>query len=679
MKHARTCVIRSSAPRSFAVRSPAARALVLAMALTAPAATGCGDDETSPPSDGIVDASITAVSPAVWLPGTTVRVRGGVFVSDVAGSSRLRLRGTLEGQSVDLTLPAGFADFDELRVAWQGGTASGMPADEGRFEGEMWIEAHNSFDDRLHRTSKQKVSIELRAQLEPRLDALQNTVLFVNDDILVQGDGFLLGGDEGDTLARVEGCFTLENATDCTPVGPTEVRGEPLAEDARSGLRFPFSPHIAGILPGSFDGSVTLVNRHGSLAGSAETTSGSLNTANEIVAPTVFSINPSVASLGQFVDVAGGGFVGLGPGESDPLNPVTTVELDGTFTPEGGNAGPTNLTLVTEFVDGQLVRYVVNEEDELGQAVDLWTEAGVFVGNARPVVQFGSDSVTGNDTPVTLELGHVKQVVWVRFLPSYVESLTHFGLRALDTQVRERVMNVLRRDYAGVNIEFREERPDDFKLYAEVEIGGPDPNGIGLLGYDNTPGKDDGNRRLYDRIGGVNALTQLDGYPGFGGVFVESLFSFSQHPGALAKSIEGADASFDQIFDPFRPDSGGKAVAAGEVSAIPQLLDPATCPAPQRPQQAACAVVVLGSLIGTTVSHEVAHSLGLADPGGSAFHNQGDFPNALMDAGGARSFQERAELGGLGPSAFCQHNYDYLRIILPTSEPDPLPMREDCF
>ena len=35
---------------------------------------------------------------------------------------------------------------------------------------------------------------------------------------------------------------------------------------------------------------------------------------------------------------------------------------------------------------------------------------------------------------------------------------------------------------------------------AEVDIEGPDPNALGLLGYDNTPGKDVGNQRLFDRI-----------------------------------------------------------------------------------------------------------------------------------------------------------------------------------
>ena len=87
----------------------------------------------------------------------------------------------------------------------------------------------------------------------------------------------------------------------------------------------------------------------------------------------------------------------------------------------------------------------------------------------------------------------------------------------------------------------------------------------------------------------------------------------------------------------------------------------------------------LGSLIGTTVTHEIAHSLGLADPGGSAFHNTGDWPNAVMDSGHARAFLERAEVKGHGPGLFCDHNYKYLTKVLPTTTPDPEPVRPECF
>ena len=79
------------------------------------------------------------------------------------------------------------------------------------------------------------------------------------------------------------------------------------------------------------------------------------------------------------------------------------------------------------------------------------------------------------------------------------------------------------------------------------------------------------------------------------------------------------------------------------------------------------------------MAHEVAHSLGLADPGGMKFHNDTDMPNHLMDAGFDRPFEERAAINGAGQEYFCQENFDYLYDILPVNDPDPLPSRTSCY
>jgi hypothetical protein len=85
-------------------------------------------------------------------------------------------------------------------------------------------------------------------------------------------------------------------------------------------------------------------------------------------------------------------------------------------------------------------------------------------------------------------------------------------------------------------------------------------------------------------------------------------------------------------------------------------------------------------MIGTTMTHEVGHSLGLANPmEAMAFHDQGDQPNRLMDAGGARTFYERSELMGEGPAVFCDGEYDYLRDILPSEAPATTFTRPGCF
>ena len=86
---------------------------------------------------------------------------------------------------------------------------------------------------------------------------------------------------------------------------------------------------------------------------------------------------------------------------------------------------------------------------------------------------------------------------------------------------------------------------------------------MGLFGYDNSPGKDNGNVRLYDQLGGVNALTQQDGYPGFGGVFLRSLMGFSKHPARSRRPCPAPIRMFDKIFDPFRADQDGEPVDVG--------------------------------------------------------------------------------------------------------------------
>jgi hypothetical protein len=84
-------------------------------------------------------------------------------------------------------------------------------------------------------------------------------------------------------------------------------------------------------------------------------------------------------------------------------------------------------------------------------------------------------------------------------------------------------------------------------------------------------------------------------------------------------------------------------------------------------------------MLGTTVTHELGHSLGLANPTEPmASHAEGDQPNRLMDAGDARTFTERAELLGDGPGVFCDDEYVYLRGILPSADPPPDVQRPGC-
>jgi hypothetical protein len=245
--------------------------------------------------------------------------------------------------------------------------------------------------------------------------------------------------------------------------------------------------------------------------------------------------------------------------------------------------------------------------------------------------------------------------VYLKFLPGFYGSLELFGLAAAEGRIEPLVVARIEDIYARWGVEVRLERPTDFSEngYATIEIGGPDPNGVGLFGYDNTPGKDVNNLRLHDAIGGANAETQADGYPGYGGVFVESLLYFSARPGLPGRrppSSPDPDPLFDEIFDPVRrraatrAELDGVADTAGRASEVQRALE------------------ALAAMVGETSAHELGHSLGLADPYGPSvvFHNSFDGDGCLMDGGGSRPVGERANQPGFALSRLCHSGPDYL-------------------
>lgn len=644
-------------------------AIVLAEALV-----GCADDEQrGRPETGLETLTLTSVDPGLVVPGTVVVVKGDSFLAEPLGVSHLRLTGDFDGRVLDVELPAAFVDFDELRVGMTPETLAAFGANDGLFTGNAAVIVDFLPDGTRQASLPLAITMDVRSTLTPTLLDIQLAgEVYVNDPIPIEGDGFLLGGTEGTTLAIVEGCFTEMGATECAPVGPVEVPIVPDDPFDRTRATFPFSPQIAGIMPGAFEGTVSLRNV---LASGAESKSDAFQVAYDLVPTEIFSASTSSgsgASLGQFIDIEGGGFV-------SSVDGLTTLVFAGEYTLDaGGDPLPVSLELVPEFVDGTLVRYLINEDDQLGSAIDVRTQTGTFSGTIAPSITYGADVLDGAPSPLEFQILPVRQIIWVKFQPSFVESLRNFGLRALDQDLRKRVLDVLARDYESINIEFRTDEPTDYKLYGIIELNGLDPNGKGLLGYDNTPGKDVNNQRLFDKIGGVNAQTQEDGFDGFGGVFIDSLFAFSKHP-PTGGAQDVAHELFDATFDPFRPDTGTPINSSDlAMGAIPVLTSGATCPADNRLDQAACAVWVMGSLVGTTTSHEVGHSLGLADPLGTRFHDLGDAPNRLMDAGGARTFEERSELMGQGPAMFCDDEYQYLREILPSSDPETALSRPFC-
>ncbi len=638
-------------------------------ALWALALVGCAKPLTRLPEEKAVsDMVVEKATPPSWVPGTVVTLTGTGFLPEIGGSTTVRIDGRIDSFVVDVELPARFVDYDTLEMDWPGLDALGIRG-EGDFDGQLWVTLDAVHDGRTHRSPAKRALFEMVEVLKPVVDDVDGAAAYVNDTWVVEGEGFLLGGAEGEALVEVEGCFTPRGGSGCDKVPTVRVAG--VSSPDRRSLEVPFLPDVAGIERGSFEGTGRLINVH---ADGTETKAERFDLTGEVGKPSLTGLDPLAASLGQFVEVQGKGFVG--PSEADGTA-ATLVELDGVLR-HGSQREDLKVTLVPEFLDGRAVRYVLNEEDGLGQFLELRSAGGSFTGTATPIVAFQASEVEGDPVSIAFEVAPVKQVVWLKLLPNFGESLRHFGLWAAREAIVDRIVEVVERDYDGVNLEVRLDEPSDFALYSVVEISGPDPNGLGLLGYDNTPGKDVGNQRLYDTIGGVNALTQQDGYPGYGGVFIESLFGFSEDPGGFAVQAD-TDPLFDELFDPFRPDRDGRPVDADEVRDRVVPRKNTDCPTSGRSERVGCAVFALGNLVGTTVSHEIAHSLGLADPEGEAFHNTGDWEDALMDGGSYRSFAERAEVDGEGPGQFCAVAFDYLQGILPTGEKDPIGERQDCY
>ncbi|MSP62974.1 MAG: hypothetical protein EXR72_22090 [Myxococcales bacterium] len=644
---------------------------------------GCAAAPTPPQIDpGLADLSLAAIHPVVVLPGSVLDLVGKSFVDEDSGLALLLVDGTFipevgRGRQIHVMLPARYVDATHLRVEAESGFWKVLGGEVGRFSGTGVVAIDSAIDHSRHTTGPAPIELKLVTVLAPKLDAAAGGSIYVNQPIQVTGDGFLLGGGEGETRAVLDGCFLPSGvAGPCDQQGKVgkkvtgvELPARPAAPWDRAHALFPFAPAIAGIHPGNFTGTVRL--RNVPPTGMAAV-SGDAPLVATVQKPAITKFSPTAASLGQYVDITGGGFVGGTPGA------VTLIHIVGKFTVEGTTISrPTDLALVPRFEGGGKLRYVLDEADELGHLIDLRQIAGTFTGTAEPIILAGGEQEIGAPTQVQLGISHVRQVVYVNFQPSYVQGLRAFGLFAADQRVRERVFAVAARDYAGVNVEFRSAPPKDFALYAQVDIGGLDPNNLGLLGYDNTPGKDVGNSRLFDRIGGVNAATQEDGFPGYGGVFSEQFLGFSRHPPSSVAKLPFDTDRFDQVFDKLRAEHGGGPATPLEVASAARLGDGKPCPSQTREIQVACGIFVLGNLIGGTMTHETGHSLGLANPDGDGFHTMGDLPNRLMEAGGDRPFEERAELDGQGPSRFCDSEWSYLKKLLPAPD-GPTVNRPPC-
>lgn len=568
--------------------------------------------------------ALVSLAPTVWVPGTAVQLRAEAFEpGDVAS---LRLSGTVGGGALEVLFPVDIAD---ARTASLRPDQTLLDAGEGRFAGDARLLVRRGGRELQ---GALEVSLDLAGHLQPRIASFPEAAAFHGDEVEVRGGGFLLPG-EGEVALVFEGSFKTPGARFPTIVPQRRAVGRALD---RERLVVPLLPSVFGFSPGEFSGRVAVENVHdwdgtGFLS---EWHEASLT----IEAPTVSSVDPPAAARGQFLYFRGAGFV-------EEPGVTTLVRLDGSFAPRRGKKERWEAREILGRAQTGALQVTLAPR---GQLELFGGTPGHFQGTARVVVAGPDVELVGPPTPIDFTIAPTRQMVYLKFLPGFTESLRGFGLRNVEREVKDRILEVCRRDYAEFAVEFTDTRPDaDWAEYSVLELNGEDPNGAGLFGLDNTEGKDDGNERLDDVIGGRNAETEETGSYAFGGVFLDSFLALS--PSAQPAN-ELADPRFDALFGPFQE----QPVSVGEY------------PTGRRAREIGAAIVALGNLVGGTVVHEIGHSLGLAQVPGdpAAFHDPGDEPGLIMNPGGARSFAERAELDGLR-AEWSAYDRAYLLEILP--------------
>ncbi|MFB6372529.1 MAG: hypothetical protein ABEN55_05350, partial [Bradymonadaceae bacterium] len=192
------------------------------------------------------------------------------------------------------------------------------------------------------------------------------------------------------------------------------------------------------------------------------------------------------------------------------------------------------MVLDPEYVEAGVLEHVIlPEAGEDGELSGLGSKPGVFEGEIQARIHRNGEKLTSPPRSVRLTILPPKQVVYLKYLPGFSDSLRKFGLRNVEQQIRDRIMAVCKRDYKDYNVECRRRPPTDFADYVTVEIGGRDPNGRSFFGLDNSKGVDRGNLRLDEVVGGRRPAED-EGKFVYGGVFIESFLAFSP---SLAEKI----------------------------------------------------------------------------------------------------------------------------------------------
>lgn len=619
---------------------------------------GCRDNVADPDGAVVEPPVVAAVSAELLVPGSTLLIGGEGFLAEPAGVTLVRLRGAVDGTLRSITLAPAEVSARQLRLTVGTAFAALFGPAGGRFEGSLTVVVQPG-DQPAAAETEVPVSLRFAPAVAPVLATVDATEVAPGALLPITGDGLIDGG-EGHSELVLTGSFRLGDGTEVRVLGAALPLHARLGRSAGS---FYLGAHAFPLAAGVFEGEAVL--RTTNAAGEVQETpprtvllgyrGPRVDRLGVVGQP--LPEGPPAAARGQVLRLLGRGLL---PNDAEART-ATLVHAEGTFTPTGadpdrGEPEYTSLTFIPEvWIDDGEVRLPLRTRlDAEGRPAGLGARAGRFEGKVQVELHAGARRWRSPPRDLAFVVQPPTQMVYLRYLPGFLDGVARFGLLGAEADLRARILAVCHRDYAGLRVRFVETPPAGWAEYVTVEVGGRDPNGRGLFGLDNTPTKDVGNLRLDELLGGRNAETAEAGSLAFGGIFVESFLTLSPRhpPGHLGGPSLIADARFDDVFGPFSP--------AVDPAAVPYA--PGERLTGERVEQAEVAVAALANLIGTTITHEVGHALGLAAVEGQV-HNPGDTEGELMDAGLHRPFAERAALFGTPPARFRGPNRAYLEAL----------------
>ena len=137
-------------------------------------------------------------------------MKGASFVDEQWGDgfAASRRQGRRRERRPDVA--AKFVDFNTLTVAVDAAKIDALGGDVD-FAGDAFVEVVATSDGNTYATEQAHEGAVVPHEARRRTSTgVVDGVIFVNDQIEIDGDGFLLGGDEGTTFARVTGCYKLD-------------------------------------------------------------------------------------------------------------------------------------------------------------------------------------------------------------------------------------------------------------------------------------------------------------------------------------------------------------------------------------------------------------------------------------------------------------------------------------